>query len=1187
MRRHALLAAVLLLCGTTVPNLHAADPAVFPGESRTTAAKLAEVRKKIDRSEYTAAVDDLLAVLDSGGNDLVPVTPQHSLPARWLCHREIAKLPPEALREYRSRVDAQAKKWLDAGAAARDAKLLRRVADEAFCTRAGEAAVDLLGDIAFERGRFDEAVAWWRLLAPPLDAKKEKRDELALAYPDVQGDKARLYAKQIVARFFAGDTEAAARELTAFRKEYPKAEGTFAGRKGIYADLLQDVTKEPPPETARAWTTFGGDATRGEVVSAPPRWIDRLNRTVKDGPTWQFSLETRKPLEEVLPVGKEDAPSVQSRRMAFHPLICGNYVVVADARFVTAYDLRTGKATDWYDVTADRINALAPPDLKLPTKKLDLRYTLTAADGCLYARLGAQELFRADEERGKKDEDRAASFLACLSLDPAAKERLRWCIPPIVVRDKPVLAQRGAIFEGAPLVHDGSLYVAVTWFEGDRTLTGIQCYPAGTTTAPAWRWQQTVCETREVRGKETRARHHLLTVAGPNVVYCSHSGAVVAVDALTGKTAWAVRYPSKTPTNADEPSLRDLAPCLYAAERLYVAPADFDRLMCLNPATGETLWQRDRISPTHLLGVGHARLIFTTLTELRAVDAKDGSDVWRLPDGGGKLAPVGRGVLIGDVVVWPTAKGVFVRRQEDGDPIYSTAILDRVPVGNLVYADGVLAVADRTTLSVFVPREKESKDVGKAEAREPAAPSKGARGGSAASRPPDREQARPADLPLQRSASLPLEPGERALLSADEDLLTARPDGTFRLRSPATAQVRWMCKLVFAAVWAERQGKVIVAGGDGGVAALLAETGERVWDIHATDGRFSGFQLAADTVAFLRDEEQLVAVDTATGNVRWTKWAVGAKLNQPPPLGHFHPQLRLIGSALLVQPTPGRLWLLDAATGKVLHEESHRYEPWPRPPLPVDENTVAVVLDARTVGLFDGDKRKFLWKHVNTDATTPSGEAPQLAVGDGNILLLTANNIGYRLQRLDRATGKPKWDKPPLLETKTRPDTAGWSLDKDAVYYAQDQVLTARSVREGKILWQQALPEASGGWRTGRVGEAVLANPGGAGAEGIRFRWLCFSVQCQVDHSPALGTEPGLPVVCCDAKSGRLMQRLNLVAGPPRVRTRLGFLSRFATQPDFETVVMNDAVPRIVTSRAGVTIALDSHVWRYCPARNP
>ena len=73
MARHALFVAVLL-ASTSGSKALAGDAAVLPGESRTTATRLAEVRKKIDDKKYVEAIDAWQAILESAGNDLVPLT---------------------------------------------------------------------------------------------------------------------------------------------------------------------------------------------------------------------------------------------------------------------------------------------------------------------------------------------------------------------------------------------------------------------------------------------------------------------------------------------------------------------------------------------------------------------------------------------------------------------------------------------------------------------------------------------------------------------------------------------------------------------------------------------------------------------------------------------------------------------------------------------------------------------------------------------------------------------------------------------------------------------------------------------------------------------------------------------------------------------------------------------------------
>src|SRR4051794_29541248 len=109
-----LLGALLLLgLGRAARADEVASPAVLPGESRATANRLAEARKLLDAGKWAEAVEELQAILDASGEDLVPLTPRHSIQARLLCHFHLTSLPPDALARYRGRVDAQARTWLE------------------------------------------------------------------------------------------------------------------------------------------------------------------------------------------------------------------------------------------------------------------------------------------------------------------------------------------------------------------------------------------------------------------------------------------------------------------------------------------------------------------------------------------------------------------------------------------------------------------------------------------------------------------------------------------------------------------------------------------------------------------------------------------------------------------------------------------------------------------------------------------------------------------------------------------------------------------------------------------------------------------------------------------------------------------------------------------------------------------
>lgn len=723
--------AVAPICGADEP------PVVIPGEVRATAVRLAEARKHIDAKEWAEALDELQSVLDANGNDLVAVDARRSLQARRLVHAAIASLPAEALELYRGRVDRRAARWLEEGIASRDARMLRKVVEEAFGSRPAEKALDLLGDLAFERGRYDEALAWWRLLTGPAAA--QAADDAAdgdLVYPRPREGPARARAKQLLAELFRdGPSVTWAQHLKAYCKAHGMAEGALAGRNGRYADTLEALAGQRQEEGTAApdWATFGGNPARGLLVPDEGGATDTFERLVelcREGPAWRVDLEGRKALDS--PVRGTDGSTPRggpikgltalARTLAFHPVITSTHAVVADAAHVTAVDLASGAVYDWFDAGPEEG---AAPDLVLPAPP-DLRNTLTFADGRFYVRLGAQDLRAPDPEAapGRRRAGPEATSLACLGMASAQDgerkprralgARLRWRLRG---------PAGGPFFEGAPLADAGRVFVATTRYTEQRAITSIDCYGDEGETPPL-RWRRDVAETREPRPDESRYRHHLLTLAGPLVVYCSHTGTIMAVDAFSGQPAWAVRYPRGVaedddetleviPTKAQQVRTRDLTPVLYADDRLYAAPADSDHLLCLDPASGRVLWQRERMRVVHLLGVGRGRLIFATATGLRAVRAADGSDKdgWVMPDSD-VLPPMGRGLLLGDLVLWPTARWreiggpgfmVYAVRQSDGRPAGDPMLLRRLPAGNLAFAHGCLAVADQQTLTLFVP----------------------------------------------------------------------------------------------------------------------------------------------------------------------------------------------------------------------------------------------------------------------------------------------------------------------------------------------------------------------------------------------------------------------------------------------------------------------------------------------------
>jgi outer membrane protein assembly factor BamB len=661
----------------------APDPANLRGDSGQTRKRLAEADKKLEAGKAADAVDALQRILDDASDDLVSIDGKQYRPARWVAHQVLAKLPADTLKGYQDRIDEPARKLLDAGKKTRDPAPLWQLLDRYFVSRPSDEGLLLLGDLLFEKGEFRAAERLWRRLLPDAGAD--------VVYPNSKADPAAVRARLVLAAIFAGDTERAKSDLAAFKQQHAGAKGRFAGKDGPYADALQTYLDARPriPPTANSgteWPTFGGAPNRsGRVASIESYWPTLPLR--KD-----FPADDRPPA----------APSGPPRRPPLgHPVVVNGQVFVTDGYRVLGYDLVTLDMTRYVE--------LAKPGV-LPEKPApDACPALTAVGDRLYVRAGPPLIRSPDATKSKTDN----TAIVCLGITGEKVLKELWRLEPPKGDDGVA-----GVWEGAPLVAGRRMWAAYARFEGGRVVHSIACYdPADSskeTGAPRLTWAADVCDSPQPAAGEGRARQELLTLAGHNVIFNSNAGAVVALDAATGRRAWGFRYPRARKGDADRAS--DPSPAVASGGRVFVAPADGERVYSLDPETGQLLWESGPTEGAQIVGVAQGKLIVAVagpVRGLRALSVVNGSyrdgDGWVQHDGGGQFG-YGRGFVTDDVIVWPTQRGLQFRDPRSGEllapPKQPLPDSQAGYFGNVVYADGVMVVVTPTQVWGYVPESK-------------------------------------------------------------------------------------------------------------------------------------------------------------------------------------------------------------------------------------------------------------------------------------------------------------------------------------------------------------------------------------------------------------------------------------------------------------------------------------------------
>jgi len=322
-----------------------------------------------------------------------------------------------------------------------------------------------------------------------------------------------------------------------------------------------------------------------------------------------------------------------------------------------------------------------------------------------------------------------------------------------------------------------------------------------------------------------------------------------------------------------------------------------------------------------------------------------------------------------------------------------------------------------------------------------------------------------------------------------------------RLLDPSTGLPRWSSELGASPVWAGYLSDKLIAATARQIVALEPGQGAVQWRfdlsragkdlnrpdpfVNANPGEaddrrdrssetLSGFQLVKGRVFCLRGRRELIALDGDTGALDWS-------FSAPP--GEINPNLWIGADRTVLQvDKPNQLLVLRTDDGQpVTRAALADNEMLECPPMPLDDDSVVLVADRRTVKRFDLKHGHTMWVYQESKELPVNG--PPRLVGDSERLLVLHD--GLLLIRLDPATGAKRWSS--LLGSENlseRPDSMAY--DEKSFYCANIEsifgytrhALRALSLEDGSRLWSSNLTGPDDAlWSIALTQRCVIAYP--------------------------------------------------------------------------------------------------------------
>jgi outer membrane protein assembly factor BamB len=670
-------------------SLSAADAPGMPADisalpiDRLARRKIEAAEDYVTAKKWPEVIRIVQPLLDSNEDVLLPDPRQKdeaTKGTRWVSLRSeadrlLGNLPAEGRDYYQNEHGPRAASLLKTARDTGDERLLAEIVQRYAHTKAGAEALDLLATGHLDRGRPNEAAACYQwLLRQPISKHED-----------------RVLLRAWLAFHLSGNATQADQVWKRLAAQAPK--GVQVAGKVVDLDHLRREGQRVAFAGGNRvdWALFRGDAQRtGLGQGTMPLLQARWRANLAGGVASQAWFEEWQPFEGLL----------SGTMPAYHPLAIGDRIVCRGHDGVHAFDLSTGQSL-W--------NAASPLSLDAILSDHTFNKTVSFKE---WMRLHAngRELILQNSVLGTLSSDGNRVY---------AVEDLPLPPPPALFAPQPAdqpgvpapqramgplkdyfhhnklraldlssgrvaweIGGKGgkglvndAYFLGPPLPSGGLLYSVV---EKNGEVRLVCLHP--NTGLPLWSQLLAVSREQMLQNPERRVQA-ALPALGDGILICpTNVGALVAVDLLSRRLAWAHAYQRRTNPTVDVgdqnlmplalpqgPPWQAVAPIVHAGKVIYTPP-DSDLIICVNLHDGAPLWQVTRADDLYLACVHKNSVLLVGRNSCRALRLNDGKEIWQLPTG----APSGLGVASGATYYLPLRKGAVAAIDMDSGRLLAT-----------------------------------------------------------------------------------------------------------------------------------------------------------------------------------------------------------------------------------------------------------------------------------------------------------------------------------------------------------------------------------------------------------------------------------------------------------------------------------------------------------------------------------